>query len=68
MKSGMVYGYVGLVESMVLRMQKEIGANIKVVATGGFASLIARETKVIDEVNTDLTLIGLRFIYEMNRE
>ncbi len=68
MKSGMVYGYVGLVESMVLRMQKEIGANIKVVATGGFASLIARETKVIDEVNTDLTLIGLRLIYEMNRE
>jgi type III pantothenate kinase len=68
MKSGVVYGYVGLVESMVLRMQKELGAKVKVVATGGFSGLIARETKVIDEVNPDLTLIGLRLIYGMNRE
>ncbi len=68
MKSGMVYGYVGLVESMVQRMQKEIGSKVKVVATGGFSNLIARETKIIDEVNTDLTLIGLRLIYRMNRE
>jgi type III pantothenate kinase len=68
MKSGVVYGYVGLVESMVQRMKKEIGVKVKVVATGGFAGLIARETKVIDEVNPDLTLIGLRLIYGMNRE
>ncbi|MDD4923719.1 MAG: type III pantothenate kinase [Dehalococcoidales bacterium] len=68
MKSGVVYGYVGLVESMVQRMQKEIGVKVKVVATGGFAGLIARETGVIDEVNPDLTLIGLRLIYGMNRE
>jgi type III pantothenate kinase len=68
MKSGVVYGYVGLVESMVQRMQKEIGIKARVVATGGFSSLIARETKVIDEVNPDLTLIGLRLIYRMNRE
>jgi type III pantothenate kinase len=68
MKSGIVFGYVGLVEGMVQRIQKELGAKVKVVATGGFSGLIARETKVIDEVNPDLTLIGLRFIYRMNRE
>jgi type III pantothenate kinase len=68
MKSGVVYGYVGLVESMVQRMQKELGGKVKVIATGGFSSLIAKETGVIDEVNPDLTLIGLRLIYRMNRE
>ena len=68
MKSGVVYGYVGLVESMVQRMRKELGLKVKVVATGGFSNLIARETKIIDEVNTDLTLVGLRLIYRMNRE
>ena len=68
MKSGVVYGYVGLVESMVKRLQKELGGKVKVVATGGFANLIAGETNVIDEVNTDLTLVGLRIIYRMNRE
>ncbi|MDD4874594.1 MAG: type III pantothenate kinase [Dehalococcoidales bacterium] len=67
MKSGIVYGYVGLVESMVRRIQEELGAKAKVVATGGFSGLIAGETKVIDEVNPDLTLIGLRLIYRMNR-
>jgi type III pantothenate kinase len=68
MKSGVVYGYVGLVESMVRRLQKELGGKVKVIATGGFSSLIAQETDVIDEVNTDLTLIGLRLIYRMNCE
>jgi type III pantothenate kinase len=68
MKSGVVYGYVGLVESMVQRMQRELGGKVKVIATGGFSGLIAKETKVIDEVNPDLTLIGLRIIYRMNRE
>lgn len=68
MKSGVVYGYVGLVENMVQRIQKELGGRVKVVATGGFSGLIARETKIIDEVNPDLTLIGLRLIYHMKRE
>ncbi len=68
MKSGIVFGYVGLVENMVLRIQKELGIKAKVIATGGFSGLIAKETKVIDEVNTDLTLIGLKFIFNMNRE
>lgn len=67
MKSGIVFGYVSLVEGMVARIQKELGAKTRVIATGGFAELIARETKAIDEVNPDLTLIGLRLIYQMNK-
>ena len=67
MKSGIIFGYVALVEGMVARFQRELGQKTKVVATGGLAKLIARETKVIDEVNPDLTLIGLRLIYQMNK-
>ena len=67
MKSGIVFGYVGLVEGMVARIQKELGVKTRVIATGGFAQLIASETKVIDEVTPDLTLIGLRLIYKLNK-
>jgi type III pantothenate kinase len=67
MQSGIVYGYVGLIEGLVTRIRKELGAKAKVVATGGFAELLAEETSVIEVVNPDLTLIGLRLIYEMNQ-
>ena len=67
MQSGIVFGYVGLVEGVVARIRQELGEKAKVVATGGYAQLIARETAVIDEVNPDLTLIGLRLIYLMNK-
>jgi len=67
MQSGIVFGYVGLVEGIVARIQQELGEKAKVVATGGYAELIARETAVIDEVNLDLTLVGLRLIYLMNK-
>ena len=67
MKSGIVFGYVTLVEGMVARIQRELGTKTKVIATGGYAELIAKETKVIDKVNPDLTLIGLRLIYQMNK-
>ncbi len=67
MQSGIVFGYVGLVEGIVARIQQELGEKAKVVATGGYAELIARETVVIDEVNPDLTLVGLRLIYLMNK-
>ncbi len=66
-QSGIIYGYVGLVEGIVSRLQKELGERAKVVATGGFAELIAKETKAIDSVNPNLTLVGLRLIYFMNR-
>ena len=67
MQSGVVFGYVGLVEGIVARIQQELGEKARVVATGGYAGLIAKETAVIDEVNPDLTLVGLRLIYLMNK-
>ncbi len=67
MQSGIVFGYVGLVEGIVARIQQELGEKAMVIATGGYAELIARETTVIDKVNPDLTLIGLRLIYLMNK-
>jgi len=67
MQSGIVFGYVGLIEGIVARIQQELGGKAKVVATGGYADLIAKETRVIDVVNPDLTLIGLRLIYLMNK-
>jgi len=66
-QSGIIYGYASLVEGMLARIQKELGEKAKVVATGGYAELIAKETSVIDVVNTGLTLIGLRLIYDMNK-
>jgi type III pantothenate kinase len=67
MQSGIVFGYAGLIEGIVIRIQQELGGKATVVATGGYADLLARETPVIEEVNSDLTLIGLRLIYEMNK-
>jgi len=67
MQSGIIYGYASLVEGMLTRIREELGEKVPVVATGGYAVLIARETDVIDKVNPDLTLIGLRLIYQMNK-
>jgi len=67
MQSGIIFGYVGLIEGIVARIQQELGEKAKVVATGGVAGLLAKETKVIDVVNPALTLIGLKLIYEMNK-
>jgi len=67
MQSGIVFGYVGLIEGMVTRMQKELGVKPTVVATGGYAYLMAKETSLIDMVNPDITLIGLKLIYQMNQ-
>jgi type III pantothenate kinase len=67
MQSGIIFGYVGLIEGIVARMKVELEGDVKVIATGGWAPVIARETSVIDAVNLDLTLIGLHLIYEANR-
>ncbi|NLP14347.1 MAG: type III pantothenate kinase [Clostridium sp.] len=68
MQSGMVYGYVGQVDYIVKRMKQEMKeSNIKVIATGGFAKLIASESETIDETNELLTLEGLRIIYDRNK-
>ena len=66
-QSGLLFGYVGLVEGMVARFKSELGPDTRVVATGGLAEIIARETKVIEVVDIWLTLHGLRIIYGMNR-
>lgn len=67
MQSGILFGYVGLVEGMVARFRQELGPEMRVIATGGLAELIARETDVFQVVDPWLTLEGLRLIYELNR-
>ena len=67
MQSGIIFGYMGLIEGITNRIQRELGEKAKVIATGGWAETIARATPVIDIVNPDLTLIGLKIIYYMNR-
>lgn len=67
LQSGLLFGYVGLVEGMVARFRHELGPGMKVIGTGGLAELIAQDTKVLDFVAPWLTLDGLRLIWEMNR-
>jgi type III pantothenate kinase len=66
LQSGLLFGYVGLVEGMVARFRTELGPTMKVIGTGGLAELIARETSAIDILAPWLTLDGLRIIYELN--
>jgi len=68
MRSGILFGYVGLVEGMVARFRAELGPGMHVIATGGLAEVIARETRVIEVVDPWLTLRGLHIIYALNRE
>lgn len=66
LQSGLVFGYVGLVEGMVARFRSELGPETKVIATGGYGELIARETPVLGVVAPWLTLDGLRIIHALN--
>jgi type III pantothenate kinase len=67
MQSGLVFGYVGMVDGLCVRMAAELGTNPRVVATGGLASLVAGISSAITEVDDQLTLDGLRIIHERNR-
>ena len=67
-QSGLLLGHVGLVEGMVARFKADMGNDARVVATGALAELISNETSVFDFVNTDLTLMGLNILYEMNND
>jgi len=66
-QSGLLFGYVGLIEGMVARFKQELGGSARVIGTGGWSQLFARETEVFDVVDPDLTLHGLRLIYDLNR-
>ena len=72
MQAGLFFGYVDMVDGLVRRMRQELadrsgGARALCVATGGMAGVLASETSVIEEVQPDLTLIGLKLIWERNR-
>ena len=66
-QSGILYGYIGSVEKIVTEMKRELGCpQAKVIATGGMAHMVKANSSVIDEIDPDLTLNGLRLIYEKN--
>ncbi len=67
MQSGLLFGYVSMVEGMVTRFRSELGSDMKVIATGGLSESVAKETKVIDIIAPWLTLDGLRIIWELNQ-
>jgi type III pantothenate kinase len=67
MQSGLLFGYVSLVEGMVARFRQQLGPEMKVIGTGGLAELVANYTQAIQVTAPWLTLDGLRLIWEMNR-
>jgi type III pantothenate kinase len=67
MQSGLLFGYVSMVEGMVTRFRVELGEDMKVIATGGLAEVVARETPVIEIIAPWLTLDGLRIIWDLNK-
>lgn len=68
-QSGIIYGYAGMVDAICEKIHKEMGEEkINFIATGGLANVIAKETKYIEEVDENLTLYGLKILYELNQK
>ena len=67
MQSGLLFGFVAMVEGMVARFREELGEDMRVIATGGLAPMIAGETSCIELVDPWITLKGLRLVWELNR-
>jgi type III pantothenate kinase len=67
MQAGIIFGFVGQIDGVVERMRGELGGSCHVIATGGLAALIASHSRAIEVVDENLTLEGLRFLYELNR-
>jgi len=66
MQSGIINGFIGSVEYLVAAIKKEMGGDIKVIATGGFSEVISNNSKVVDIVDRALTLKGLNRVYRAN--
>jgi type III pantothenate kinase len=67
MQSGLIIGYVAMIEGMIERFQKDMQDELKIIATGGLSELIASQTKKINFIAPWLTLEGLRIIWEINQ-
>ena len=70
MQAGIIYGYVGQIDTIVEKIKEEFGegsTEIKVIATGGLAKMIFKESKTIDRIDHFLTLTGLRVLFERNQ-
>ena len=67
MQSGLYFGYLGLVDGMLARIKREVPDLKAVIATGGLAALLAADSEHIEHVDEDLTLTGLKIIYDRNR-
>ncbi len=68
MQAGMYYGYAGSVDNIVTKIKEELGEDATVIATGGLARMIAKEAKTIDTIDSELTLEGLKIIYDNETE
>ena len=68
MQAGIIFGFVGQIDAIVRRIKAEYGKPMQVIATGGLARMIARESETIDKVDHFLTLTGLRAVYERNED
>ncbi|MFS8665284.1 MAG: type III pantothenate kinase [Limnochordales bacterium] len=66
MQAGTVYGYAGLVRGLIERIRAELGGQARVIATGGLAEVVARDSGVFDVIDPHLTLEGLRLLYLLN--
>ena len=67
MQAGVIFGFVGQIDEIVRRIKAEMKQDMRVIATGGMAKMISRESKTIDKVDNFLTLTGLRVLYERNQ-
>jgi type III pantothenate kinase len=68
MQSGIYYGYLGLVDGILARIKEEVPGLKRIVATGGLAAMLAEDSQHIDEVDQEITLRGLKIVWERNRK